>query len=131
MARIALPLAVALAVFGLVRGPSSGGAGKPLLAEALRRAAGTPILAEAIPAEQVALAGGRVWMSNPLDAFSHRDQRLYLDWLAGRASGDAALEHARVVLVSRGAAPAKRLRKSPDFRQAAQDADAILYVRRR
>jgi len=131
LAALALPVALALAVFGLVRGPSSSGAGEPLLAETLRRAAGTPILAEGIQAEQVALAGGRVWMSNPLDAFSHHDQRLYLDWLAGRPAGDAALRHAgRVVLVIRGDAPAKRLRHAQAFRQVAHDADAILYVRR-
>jgi len=132
VAAIALPVAVALAVFGMVRGPHASGAGKPLLDEALRRAAGTPILAESIPAEQVALAGGRVWMSNPLDAFSHRNQRLYLDWLAGRPAGDATLPHAgRVVLVIRGDAPAKRLRNAPAFREVAHDANAILYVRRR
>jgi hypothetical protein len=131
LSAIALPLVVALALFGLARGPLSMGAGKPLLDEALRRARGTPILAGAIPAEQVALAGGRVWMSNPLDAFSHRDQRLYLDWLAGRSSGDAALRHARVVLVMRDSGPSKRLRRMHTFRPAAHDAGAILYVRRR
>ncbi len=132
IASIAVPVAVALAVFGVVRGPLSSGAGDPLLDEALRRAAGTPILAESIPAEQVALAGGRVWMSNPLDAFSHPNQRLYLDWLAGRPAGDAALRHAgRVVLVIRGDAPAKRMQKAPAFRQVAHDAHSILYVRRR
>ncbi len=131
LSAIALPLVVALAVFGLARGPLSLGAGKPLLDEALRRARGTPILAAAIPAEQVALAGGRVWMSNPLDAFSHRDQRLYLDWLAGRPAGDAALRHARIVLVMRDSNPSKRLRRTRAFRPAAHDAGAILYVRRR
>jgi hypothetical protein len=131
LSAIALPLVVALALFGLARGPLSMGAGKPLLDEALRRARGTPILAGAIPAEQVALAGGRVWMSNPLDAFSHRDQRLYLDWLAGRSSGDAALRHARVVLVMRDSGPSKRLRRMHTFRPAAHDAGAILYIRRR
>jgi len=127
-----LAVALALALLGLARGPQSSGAGKPLLDEALRRAGGTSIVADGIPAEQVALAGGRVWMSNPIDAFSHRDQRLYLDWLAGRPSGDAALRHAeRVVLVLRGDAAAKRLRHATGFRQAALDANAILYVRRR
>jgi len=132
IAVVALPVALALAVFGLVRGPSQSGASKPILDEALRRAGGTPILAEAIPAEQVALAGGRVWMSNPLDAFSHHNQRLYLDWLAGRPAGDAALRHAgRVVLVIRGDAPAKRIQKAPAFRQVARDAHTFLYIRRR
>ena len=127
----ALVVALLLGLFGLVRGPLSTSAGMPLIDEALRRAAGTPILAESIPAEQVALAGGRVWMSNPIDAFPHHDQRLYLDWLAGRAAGDAALRHApRVAIVIRGSHPARRLAHSSAFREADRDANAILYVRR-
>ena len=126
-----LAAAMALVLVGVARGPLPSGAGKSVLDEALRRAAGSPILADAIPAEQVAAAGGRVWMSNPIDAFSPRDQRLYLDWLAGRPSGDAALPQADVVLVMRGDAPAKRLRQSRTFRRAEQDAKAALFVRRR
>jgi hypothetical protein len=127
----ALLVACVLAVAGLARGPSSTDAGGPLLHEALLRAAGTPILAEGVPAEQVALAGGRVWMSNPLDAFDKQDQRVYLDWLDGRPAGDAALRHApRVVLVIRDGAPARRLRGARDFRPVARDANVILYVRR-
>jgi hypothetical protein len=126
----AFVVALLLGVFGLVRGPLPTSAGKPLIDEALRRAAGTPVVAESIPAEQIALAGGRVWMSNPIDAFPHHDQRVYLDWLAGRASGDAALRHAgRVVLVIRDDAPAKRLERASGFREVAHDANAILYVR--
>jgi hypothetical protein len=130
LAAIALPVACALAIFGIARGPVQSGAGRPLLDDALRRARGTPILAEAIPAEQVALAGGRVWISNPIDAFGHRDQRVWLDWLAGRSDGDLALRHARVVVVIRGDAPAKRLSKMRMFMPAARDANAIVYVRR-
>jgi hypothetical protein len=126
-----LAIAVALGLFGLVRGPVSTSAGTPLLDEALRRARGTAILAESIPAEQIALGGGRVWMSNPIDAFDRRDQRLYLDWLAGRPAGGAALRHAgRVVLVIRGSAAAKRVARTRNFRPAGRDANAILYVRR-
>jgi hypothetical protein len=126
----ALALAVGLALFGVARGPAPNGAGKPLLDDALTRARGTPILADGIAAEQVALAGGRVWMGNPIDAFSRRDQRVYLDWLAGRPSGDAALRHARVVLVTRGSDAAGRLKGSHTVRPVKRDANAILYVRR-
>jgi len=133
--RLAVPaLAVAAAVvaFGLVHGPLSTGAGKPLLVEALQRAHGTPILAEGVLAEQVALAGGRVWMSNPLDAFSRHDQRLYLDWLAGHAKGDAALQAApRVVLVLRDSDAAHRLGHSRLAHRVASDANALLYVKLR
>jgi hypothetical protein len=130
LARVALPIAIVLAVFGLARGPLSSGASKALLDVTLRRANGKPILADGIPAEQVALAGGRVWMSNPLDAFSHHDQRLYLDWLAGRPTGDAALRNSNVVLVIRGGPAAKRLRDSTSFRPSTRDANAILYLHR-
>lgn len=131
--RLAVPVlavTVVLTLFSLIRGPLSTDVGKPVLDEALHRAAGTPILAESVPAEHIALAGGRVWMSNPLDAFPHRDQRLYLDWLAGRPAGDAALRNApRVVLVIRGSKAAKRLSRSNAFRKIAHDENTILYVR--
>jgi hypothetical protein len=126
----ALATAVVLAVFGIARGPLATGAERHTLDQAMKRAGGAPILADAIPAEQIAAAGGRVWMSNPIDAFSHRDQRLYLDWLAGRPSGDPALQHASVVLVLRGNGPARRLSHSPVFRLAARDSNAEIYVRR-
>jgi hypothetical protein len=132
--RLAAPVlivAIVLGLSGLVRGPVSTSAGAPLLTEALRRAGGTAILAESIPAEQVALRGGHVWMSNPIDAFDRRDQRLYLDWLAGKPAGDAALRHVRrVVLVIRASPAAKRMARSRSFRRAGRDPNAILYVRR-
>jgi len=121
-----------LALVGLVRGPLSTGAGRPLLDQALQRAHGTPILADSVLAEQVALAGGRVWMSNPIDAFSRRDQRLYLDWLAGRPSGDAALEETpRVAIVQRHSDAARRLEHSRGLHRVASDANAVLYVKLR
>ena len=50
--------------------------------------------------------------------------------VAGRSDGDLALRHARVVVVIRGDAPAKRLSKMRMFMPAARDANAIVYVRR-
>ena len=127
----ALAVAALVVVLGLARGPVSTGAGKSLLDDALRRAAGTPILADGVPAEQVALAGGRVWMSNPLDAFDHHDQRVYLDWLDGRPDGDAALRHApRVVIVGRRSPARRRLDRARAFRLIARDSNEALYVRR-
>jgi hypothetical protein len=129
-ASAALAIAAALVVFGLARGPLSTGADKQLLDDALHRAAGTPILADGVIAEQVAQAGGRVWMSNPLDAFSLRDQRLYLDWIDGRPNGVRAFTHApRVVLVSRDSKAAKLAGAARGLREAASDSSAILYVR--
>jgi hypothetical protein len=122
--------AALLVVAGLVRGPRSTDAGGALIAETLRRAAGTPVLADGVLAEQVALAGGRVWMSNPLDAFRRRDQRLYLDWLEGRPGGSRALARApRAVLVFRYG-PARTLVEGRGLREVASDPYAVLYVKR-
>jgi hypothetical protein len=103
--------AVSLAVIGFafVRGPDPSGMSPPLLARALVLAHGSPVLAEGQIAEQVALAGGRIWAGNPIDAFSRADQATYLDWLAGQPGGRRALTApVRVVLVLRGS-PAQQL----------------------
>jgi hypothetical protein len=94
------------------------------------RAQGTPILAEDILAEQVVLGGGRMWVGNPLDAFSPSDQRLYLDWLQGRPEGDAAVRRVpRLVLVHRGSDAQRRLATRDDMVAVASDHDAVLYRR--
>jgi hypothetical protein len=122
-------LLVVAAVAGLARTPVSAGATPQLLRAAARAAHGTPILADGVDAEQLALAGHRILIGNPLDAFSSREQRLYLDWLAGRAPGDAELTRVRVVLVGAGTAAAKRLAARKDFAEAAHDRRTVLYVR--
>lgn len=117
-------------VAGLVQQPRPGGAGERVRREAASLAAGRPILADGIDAEQLALDGQRVWIANPLDAFSRRDQRLYLDWLDAHPAGDALLRgSAAVVLVSRGSPPQRRLAHDPAFRPVVSDGKAVLYVR--
>ena len=74
---------------GLGRAPATPAAGEKLRARAALEAGGAPILADDINAEALALDGRLVWIANPLDAFALPDQRLYLDWIAGRKSGDA------------------------------------------
>ena len=97
--RLLAVMAVALgaaAATVLVKGPKDPGS------YALARVAargGQPVLAEAVLGQQVALAGGRVWVDNPIDAFRPADQLLYVDWLAGKPSGAAAVSHAAYVLV--------------------------------
>jgi hypothetical protein len=131
--RLALPAAAALAglaIFGVVHGPRALGAHDDLLRRALAEARGTPVLATDILAEQVALAGGRVWVGNPIDAFSRADQRLYLDWLEGKPAGDAALAKARVVLARPDSDAQRRLAATGTLRELARDSEAVLYVRR-
>lgn len=119
----------AFLVVGLLQTPQQYGAGERVRSEAARLAAGKPILADGIDAEQLALDGRRVWIANPLDAFSRRDQRLYLDWLDANPAGDALLRGASAVVVARGSKPQQRLERDRSFRRAALDARAAIYVR--
>lgn len=124
---IALALA-ACAVAGLVRGPLDVGASRQLIAQAIAAAHGRPILADPAAAEQIAEAGGRVWIANPIDAFSRADQRLYLDWLQGKPAGDAAEARASVFLVRSHTSAARRLDTNRRARFLAGDGDALLFI---
>jgi hypothetical protein len=119
----------AFLAIGLLQTPREDGAGERVRSEAARLAAGKPILADGIDAEQLALDGRQVWIANPLDAFSRRDQRRYLDWLDASPAGDALLREAAAVVVARGSAPQQRLERDRSFRRAAVDAKAVVYVR--
>lgn len=123
-------LLVLVTIAGLTRTPVSSAATPKLLQAAGRYAEGTPILADGVDAEQLALAGRRILIGNPLDAFSQREQQLYLDWLAGRPPGDAEAGRVRVVLVTTGSPAQRRLAARRDFREVARDKRAVLYVRR-
>lgn len=112
--------AVAALVLGLARGPSPSGANSRTVSQAIRLAQRTPILATDIAAEQVAAAGGEVWASNPIDAFSRQTQVSYLEWTDGNPAGLAAVsKDVRVVLVGRNSAAAKLMRRTPGFRMVA------------
>jgi hypothetical protein len=119
----------AFLAIGVLQTPKQDGAGERVRGEAARLAAGRPILADGVDAEQLALDGRRVWIANPLDAFSRRDQRRYLDWLDASPAGDVLLREATAVLVARGSAPQQRLERDRSFRRAAVDAKAVVYVR--
>ena len=67
-----VPLILALWRHGRVRhrpGPAQPAATPRVLERAIADAHGTPVIADSMLAEQVALAGGRVWIANPIDAF--------------------------------------------------------------
>ncbi len=121
-------LLVLLTIVGFARTPSPAGASPRLLKQAARWSGGAPILADGVDAEQLALAGDRILIGNPLDAFSVREQRLYLDWLAGRPSGDPEASRVRVVLVTAGSAAQRRLAARKDFAELGRDKRAVLYV---
>ena len=115
---------------GLSRSPASSGAGTALLRQAARAAHTSPILADPLDAEQLALTGSRIWIGNPLDAFALTAQRAYLDWLRGVPSGDSVLRPIRVALVTRGSEAQLRLAAHPEFRELGRDSNAVLYARR-
>jgi hypothetical protein len=121
-----------VAVLGLIHGPFNTAASPRMVDRAVADARGTPVLAEDALAEQVPLAGGRVWVGNPVDAFSRADQRVWIAWLLGKPAGDAALAHApRVVFVRRKGAAARRIAADPRFRLDVEDSFSAIYVRRR
>jgi hypothetical protein len=131
LARLMCAVAVAAVLFALVRGPASDGSGA-LVRRAVALAGGTPILASDVLAERTALDGGRIWLGNPLDAFSLHDQNIYLDWLAGVPRGDRALGPAvRVVLVGRTSDAAALMARATAYRLVASDSRTLLYLRTR
>lgn len=79
-----------------------------LVERAVEAAAGQPIVAEGDLGEAVAIAGGRVWLSNPLDAFAPADQRLFLDWQKAQPSADRALKCGPGGVLVRRGGPAER-----------------------
>ena len=120
---------VLLIVFGLARTPTQTVAGSALRDRAAQLAAGTPILADAEDAEQLALDGRRVWIANPIDAFDRPAQRLYVDWLRGRVEGDSILRQHTVVLVQLDRPTQQRLARDRAYREVARDSAAVLYRR--
>ena len=118
-----------LLVAGLVRTPPQQVAGPALRADAARLAGSRPILADGEDAEQLALDGRRVWITNPIDAFPRGDQRAYIEWLQGHPAGDALLLQHDVVLVKVGSDPQRRLARRHDFHVVARDRVAVLYRR--
>ena len=122
--------AVLLLTVALIRGPVPTGASRALLNGALAAAHGSPVLADGTIDEQVALAGGRIWAGNPIDAFPRSVQADYLDWLAGQPVGRSAVTAAvRVVLVGRGTATQSLMAHLPGFTQARADASTVMYQR--
>jgi hypothetical protein len=111
-----------VAVVLVIEGPHDPGS-KRLAAEAAR--SGKPVLADPILGQQVALAGGRVWVDNPVDAFRRADQQAYVDWLYGKS--EAVVEHAALVLVVPTSKAGRRAAHDPQLRRIAADAHAVLY----
>ncbi len=113
------------AAAALVRGPLDPGS-----TSLARRAAATglTVLAEGTLGGQVALAGGRVWVGDPIDAFRPADQRLYIDWLEGRPLGAPAVSHAAYVLVSPDSTAGRIAAHDPRLVRIAATSGGTLYL---
>ncbi len=120
---------VCLLALGLVKTPVPSAASVELRAKAAAAAHGAPILADDLNAEALAVDGKRVWIANPLDAFPKPDQRNYLDWSAGRSSGDLLLRLFAVALVTKDSDAARRLEHTAGWKTVAHDERAVLFVK--
>jgi hypothetical protein len=123
---------VAAIVLGTIRGPGPSGADRRTVAQAIHLARGTPILASDIVAEQIALSGGKVWASDPIDAFQPQVQATYLDWLDGRSGVLTRVgRDVRVVLVSSGSREAALMHGVNAFRAVGHPRGFELFERTR
>lgn len=103
-------------------------AGDVAVRRAVALAHGEPILADGDLAELVAVDGGTVWVGNPIDAFSLRDQATYISWLRGEPAGDGALRHARFVVARQGSPAQRRLLVTRRPRLVVSSGGVGLYV---
>jgi hypothetical protein len=118
-------------ILGAVRGPAPGAIDHAGIGDAISLARGTPILAADVEAEQIALAGGKVWASNPIDAFPPRIQVAYLKWLDGdRAALRTVPRAVHVVLVSRGSREAALMSHAAGYHLVLMRASYAIYERR-
>lgn len=122
-------IGIAALVVGLIRAPA-GADEATAITDAIRLAHGTPILSEPDAAERIALAGGRVWISDPLEAFRPAEQDRYLDWLDGRLALQDAVEQIQVVVTHRGTHADRQLTRDDHFRLVSHAARARVFVRR-
>ncbi|CUR60143.1 conserved membrane hypothetical protein [metagenome] len=120
---VALPLA-------LLRGEAVLGARSEVVDTVAEVAGDRVVLAPAPLSEALAVAGVRLWASNPLDAFGHDDQAAYLDFLDGRPGGRAAVERVDVVVVGEESAPQALVVDDPAFAGQPCGGRWICYVRR-
>lgn len=128
VAIVGLLVAIGTIAAAVVRGPLPTGADRDLLRQAVAASEGSPMAAEGALGEQIALAGGCLWVTNPLDAFPRSAQRNYVHW---SESGDPALLPGltRVALVRRHGRAAQRLGSDPTFRLVVSRDDVELFVR--
>ena len=114
----------------LTRGDAVLGAPPEVVDRVADVADGGVVLAPAPLSESLAVAGVRLWAGNPLDAFTHKDQAAYLDFLDGSPGARVAIAAAAVVVAREGSLQAALVLDDPDFEQVPCEDDWTCFVRR-
>lgn len=126
----ALVAAVLVAVVVAGRGATALTGVDPALVRSVQEVSdGGVVLAEEPLVELLAARGVRVWVSDPLDAFTSRDQAAYLDFLAGAPGARRALDHADVVVVHSASDPGTMVAKDPRFDLVQRVGGWLVYSR--
>jgi hypothetical protein len=101
-----------------------------LVRDVVAVADGRVVLAPEPLAESLAVAGARLWLSDPVDAFAPTDQVAFLDFLEGEDGGLRAVAGAEVVVVEDDSPSARLVEGRPDLVVAKESGEWRVYVRR-
>jgi hypothetical protein len=100
-----------------------------VVSEVAKVAKGEAVLSTEPAVESFAQAGIRVWISDPIDAFSMADQRAYLDFLQGLPEGQRAVDSVGVMAVPRGSGPDRLIAMDPQLKLVGEVEDWLIYRR--
>jgi hypothetical protein len=120
---------IAALVVVLDRGAATEPASPLVVAAIQDRTSGQVVAAPAEMAEPLAVAGATVWISNPIDAFSHEDQRSYLRFI-DEGDVSVAARHADAVVVLRDSRLDAAMQRQPSFEVTGDYDPWVLYQRR-
>jgi hypothetical protein len=122
-------VAVVLLATGLARDDSRGMQDARVVQRAAAASRGQVILADPLLAEKVAVAGGRVWIANPIEAFARPAQREWLDWLQERVTIPPSLRMRNVAVAVRTDSDLGRaVAGSARFRRVSTAGGSALYA---
>jgi hypothetical protein len=113
-----------------VRPGTVGAATSSTVDEIARATAGHTVLVPSPLAEALAVRGVRLWLANPLDAFSPADQDGYLDFVENGRVDAALLGHdIDAVVVADGSDQARAIETVGGFREVTRAGSWVVYLR--
>jgi hypothetical protein len=130
-ASLVMPAVVAVLpiAFAALRAPDTLPAEPAVVAAVTETASGRTVLAPEPLVESLAVAGARVWVCDPIDAFEPEDQAAYLNFLSGSRGGRAALEDVDVVAVENGSRSELLVKGDSRFTASRSVDDWTIYTR--